>query len=110
MLLQAPSAGASAVYLLGPVMIAVGASILGAAICLPLALVPVCLIWFALRLGRFHTIMRERVLPPGAAVAPGVRSLGCAAMVLSRTIIAVSVVVVVASLAVLGWCTVNGSI
>ena len=106
MLLQAPSAGESTLYLLLPLLVAVIAAVCSAVFCAATPLIPVCIIWFAVRLGRFRTVMRERVLPPGAAVAPGVRSLGCAAMVLSRTILAAAIVVTVASIGLLGYCLV----
>lgn len=105
-LLQAPSTSDSALYLLVPLLCAVGATIATSVACVTLPLIPACLVWFALRLGRFRTVMRERVLPQGAAVAPGVRSLGCAAMVLSRTILVAATMVTVASIVLLGWCVV----
>lgn len=113
LLLQAPSTSESALYLLVPLLCAVGATIASSfsstgplLFCVTVPLIPPFLGWFALRLGRFRTVMRERVLPPGAAVAPGVRSLGCAAMVLSRTILVAAIVVTVASIVFLAACLV----
>lgn len=114
-LLQAPSAAAAVAYLLLPLLLTVVLLPLATGLitggplllfCLAPLLVPPCLVWFALRLGRFRTVMRDRVLPPGAAVAPGVRSLGCAAIVFSRALLVVSIVLTVAGIALIGWCLV----
>lgn len=83
-LLEAPTVSETVRYFAVIVLLGLLASIVGAAIFPPLALLtaPLTLMVFGSRLRRYRSIMRARVLPPARDTPTGLRSLGAVAHLL----------------------------
>lgn len=83
-LLESPTVSDTVGHFAGIVVLGLLASLGGAAVFPPLALltVPLTLMMFGSRLRRYRSIMRARVFPPARDTPTGLRSLGAAAHLL----------------------------
>jgi hypothetical protein len=94
---HAPSAYQSIAYLARPLYYGAVATVLACGFFPPLFVVavPAAIAWTGWRVHVYREVMRTHVLPPGMAVAPGVRPLGLAASLVARLLLGVGVLLTI---------------
>ncbi len=94
---HAPSAYQSIAYLGRPPLYGLLVTAAGIVFFPPVSVVaiPAAIAWTGWRVHVYREVMRTHVLPPGMAVAPGVRPLGVAASLVARLLLGVGVLLTI---------------